>query len=209
MERRGRGVEKKVRASLVTKAQVRQMVRASERVVELNYFALVDNTYGSISYNGTDFNQCISQIPQGVTDSERVGDEAILTSIEFRLGIKVSTTTPVFLRVICFQWHPTSVPSYASILLDQHNTSFAPLTQYQHDTKQMYTILSDDLVSLSTVWTPVQQVYRVITRGFRKTIQYQAGSSSTATNMVYVMAVSDVSSAGPQVVFGSKILFHP
>jgi hypothetical protein len=196
------------RRSEVRSIAAKEAQRVLNKNIELKYFAIVDNTYGSISYNGTDFVQSMSSVPQGDTDSTRDGDRIKLKEIRFRVGIKTGSTTPTFLRVICFQWKPNTTPVYANILLDQHNTSAASLSDFTHDTRQMYHILSDDLVQVDTVAHPATCVERSIKSGFEPYIQYQAGSSSNATNMIYVMAVSDVNSNGPLVILFGKLLYY-
>jgi hypothetical protein len=212
---RGRVSQRKGRQSKVDKKRSEmQSVAAKEaqrilnKNIELKYLAIVDNTYGSISYNGTDFMQCVTQVPQGDTDSTRDGDRLKISQFRFRVGIKTGSTTPTYLRVICFQWLPSTIPVYANILIDQHNTSAAPLSDFAHDTRQMYHILSDDLVQIDTVAHPSTCVERSISQGFRPYIQYQAGSTTVATNMLYVMAVSDVASNGPQVILFAKLLYY-
>jgi hypothetical protein len=75
--------------------------RILNKNIELKYLAIVDNTYGSISYNGTDFMQCVTQVPQGDTDQSR-DDDRLKQQFRFRAGIKTGSTTPTYLRVICF-----------------------------------------------------------------------------------------------------------
>jgi hypothetical protein len=185
----------------------RTVVKAALRKsLELKYFSLTDNTYSSISYNGTDFFLPFTQIPQGDTDSTRDGDRVELKEFRFRLACKISTTTPVFLRVICFQWKPNSVPVYANILLDQHNTSAAPMTDFNHDLRSEYHILSDDLLEVDTVAHPAIVIEHSI-KNLIPYIQFTAGSSTVGTNLVYILAVSDVLTAGPQVIVYSKTLY--
>jgi hypothetical protein len=196
------------RRSEVQAIAAKEAQRVLNKNLELKYLAITDNTYGAISYNGTDFVQSMTSVPQGDTDSTRDGDRLKIKEVRFRVGVKTGSTTPTFLRIICFQWKPDTTPVYANILLDQHNTSAAPLSDFTHDTRQMYHILSDDLVQVDTVAHPATCVERSIKSGFEPYIQYQAGSSSTATNMIYVLAISDVSSNGPQVILFGKLLFY-
>jgi len=195
-----------------SKASEREIKKLAKRLdqvmLELKYFSLADDSYNSISYNGTDFVQTITNVPQGDTDSTRDGDQITLHTIEFRLSIKVSTTTPAFLRIIMFQWKPNTIPVYANILFDKHNTSNAPMASYQHDFRQMYNILYDTLIEVDTVAHPAHCVHHLQMKGFSPKIQYTAGSTTVATNMIYVIAVSDVLAAGPQVVFYSKVTYY-
>jgi len=189
--------------------EVHRIIKNDRRLErELKYLLIVDQTYGAITYNGTDFVQCVTQVPQGDTDSERDGDQITLNSLDFRVGIKTGTTTPTFLRVILFQWKPNTTPLYTSILLDQHNTSNAPHTQYNHDQRQQYKILYDTLIEVDTVAHPAHCVHHVCISGFSPRQQFVAGSTTVATNMLYVLAVADVAANGPQVVFSSKLTFY-
>jgi len=175
---------------------------------ELKYLLVADNTYGAISYNGTDFFQCVTQVPQGDTDSNRDGDQLTINSLDFRIGIKTGSTTPTFLRVILFRWKPNTTPAYASILLDQHSTSNAPLSQYNHDQRQQYKILYDTLIMINSTYMTGHVVHHNCTKGFNPRQQFVAGSSTVATNMLYIMCVSDVASNGPSVVLSSKLTFY-
>jgi hypothetical protein len=195
--------------SKASEKEIRALAKRLDKVMlELKYLAQNDNTYSSISYSGTDFLQVLTNVPQGDTDSTRDGDQITLHSIEFRLGLKISTTTPCFMRVILFQWRPATIPLYASVLIDQHNTSNAPLTTYQHDTRQEYNILFDRLIELDTVAHPAHVVHHLQTKGFSPKIQFTAGSSTVATNMIYMLVVSDVAAAGPLVVLHVKTTYY-
>jgi hypothetical protein len=203
-----RGVMK-MHESAAPEQEIRKLAKRLDKIMhELKYFSLADDSYGSISYNGTDFVQPITNVPQGDGDSTRDGDQLTIHTIEFRLSIKISTTTPTFLRVIMFQWKPNTTPVYASVLFDKHNTSNAPMSMYQHDTRQMFVILYDTLIELDTVAHPAHCIHHLQSKGFIPKIQYTSGSTTVATNMVYVLAVSDVLAAGPQVIFYSKVTYY-
>jgi len=194
-----------------SQAPKKEIVRLAKRIQEvtseMKYFSLADDSYGSISYNGTDFLQAITLVTQGDTDNSRDGDQLTLHGIEFRLGIKISTTTPTFLRVIMFQWKPNTVPVQSQILLDKHNTSNAPMSMYAHDTRQMYNILYDTLIELDTVAHPAHVVYHRQMKSFSPKIQFTAGGTA-GTNHIYMYVVSDVLAAGPQVIFYSKVTYY-
>jgi len=188
----------------MVKEEIKSALREN---VELKYFALADNTYGAISNNGTDFLQSVTNVPQGDTDSTRDGDRIQMQELRFRVGIKTGSATPTFLRIICFQWKPNTTPVYASILLDQHGTSNAPISDFQHDSRDMYKILSDDLVQVDSSAHTATCVERSIKKGFNHHVQYTAGSTTVGTNQLYIMAVSDVATNGPSVVLQSKLLY--
>lgn len=184
-----------------------EVQKALKKEVELKYFAIADNTYGAVSYNGTDFFQAMCNVPQGDTDQDRDGDRLHIVNLHYRIGIKTGTTTPTFLRIVCFQWYPQSVPVYATIFIDQHNTSNAPLTDFNHDTRDQYHILSDDLVQVDNVAHPACCVERHIKSGFRPNVQYVAGSTTAMSNQLFISCTSDVAANGPQVVLSAKLLF--
>lgn len=189
--------------------QVRSIVKHDRFLEkELKYLAIVDSTYGAITWNGTDFFQQLTAVPQGDTDSQRDGDQITLNGFDFVVGVKTGTTTPTFLRLILFQWHPNSTPTYASILIDQHNTSNAALSQYNHDQRQQFHILWDHHVMTNASTITAHYIHHRCTKGFSPRIQFVGGSTTVSTNAIYLMVVSDVAANGPTVVFSCKTTFY-
>jgi hypothetical protein len=211
---RGRGknsgfrIMRQPRESQAPEKEIKALARRIQKETsELKFWTVIDNTYSAISYNGTDFFQALTLVPQGDTDSSRDGDRLYLHEIRMRMNVKINTTTPVFFRVIIFQWFPNTVPQYNSILIDQHNTANAATSDYQHDTRQMFNILYDKLVTLDTVAIPAVSIDVSLEKGFRKKIQF-ATATTVGTNHVYVLAVSDVLAGGPQNIMFVKTTYY-
>jgi hypothetical protein len=200
--------QRKLLESNASKSEIKRLAKRIQAVSsELKYASNVNATYTSISYNGTDFLNPLTLVPQGDSDSNRDGDALKLHSIQVVFAWKVSTTTPSFVRMCIFQWKPNSVPVYANVFIDQHNTTLAPFTYYNHDLRHQFVILFDEVVEIDTISHPAHLVKKIIMKGFNPNLQFSAGGT-TSTNHIYAFACSDVNAAGPQLVFHSKITYY-
>jgi len=114
------------------KEAVKVLKGTSERK---RYIGTISNSF----YNGM-VPQCISLIPQGSTDTSRVGDTC--KPVHVRLGITLSRYINTRVRVIVFQWNADSAvitPSLSSIL----ESSFYAESEYKHDLRKDFKILHD------------------------------------------------------------------
>lgn len=165
---------------------------------------------------------------QGITDSEHVGDGIDLNGhIELRVLMQTDNTGDVtqanaFIRVIMFQWHPTAQsggatePGPGDVLL---SSTPSMLTFYNHDQRQNYTIIYDEVFALSGLVTAAGTVadssHIVAVRSFstarlRKHIQYVAASSTTMSNGLYLMTFSNLAAdaQNPSIAWGSKVFYR-
>lgn len=161
----------------------------------------------------------ISSVPQGDLDSTRDGDQLTIRSIELRWQASSSPGTGTSLqdsvRLILFQWFPATVPTAAQIIFTGLAATLAP---YNHDTRFQFKILYDKVVNVTKASaTPIQNANSIIslppvmiTNGMKRKIQYTSGSSTVASNMLYVLYCSDVANGAgnnPQVDFITKLNF--
>lgn len=152
----------------------------------------------------------MSGIGQGDTDTSRDGDSLLVKSLNLNYQIEVGDTFNV-IRVIMFQWFPTSVPTAGNILQDVTLGVLNPHQTYNHDLRYNYKVLYDKTHTIGATSTNIpivkisKQVY--ITSGFKRKLQYQA-ATTTGNNQFYLMAISD-SSAGPdpQLIYNVKLNF--
>lgn len=156
----------------------------------------------------------ITGIAQGTTDQQRTGDRIKYAgSIFLRMVIDLgdaAADTHVYIRTICFQWHPNSVPAAGNILINGPTGSPDILSVYNHDGRQMYTIMFDkteklignqnvaaapNVLTSSTI--PNLRTYSIklapitfSTTPFESQAQFSAGGV-TATNHIYILQLSD------------------
>lgn len=136
----------------------------------------------------------LTDIGQGTTDQQREGDQLTIRSIEVNWSWNGSSlTTPDqsnIGRIIVFQWFPATVPSAANILADL-TPAYVTLSPYNHDSRFQFKILLDKKSPISLNGPSVTYNRRYIKGGMKRKIQYIAGSSVVAANMIYVLMVSD------------------
>lgn len=112
---------------------------------------------GKINENGTIFS--LSDVANGSGVDERVGDRiypknvnisgAILPALVYHASAQPMGSVAV-VRVIVFQWHDRTTPTVGQ-LLGTTNPDFRPFSEYNYQTKDLRTILSDKQYKLPFV----------------------------------------------------------
>lgn len=163
------------------------------------------NTFGSM--------QTFSDIAQGLSDSNRVGDKLVMNSLELNYWFQSNTSLPstnqIILRVIVFIWKDDTVPTLADILANGVGVSpevimTGPLS---HDRKVKRKLLYDKtfyrsggLVSTAPGLAVTQGNAFWTVKHFLdlkklpvpiRTINYQGGSV-IGVNKVYQLVVSNI-----------------
>lgn len=187
---------------------------------EIKYFVggfSASNVTNTAVINGVPFD-----IPQGDTDSERDGDHLKWLG-KVRMNFQMIANGSAkhnTIRLILFQWHPTSlgtpIPVPSSILLSGPTGSVDIMSHYNHDQRQNYKILYDqvfDLVGDYTVDPAAVTTTTVITKHVkvslakaRKQVQYNAGGLQ-GTNRLFLIYVSDSALLHPTLALHAKVFF--
>lgn len=175
----------------------------------------------------------MTDIPQDDTDQGREGDQIMLAGflrfnyiLQCDLGNDAVQQTPN-IRVVLFQWHPQTISGGASeptlAQLFNNGPSGAPdvLSFFNHDNRFMYTIIYDKLHKLVGPGTATTNAYNPIVTLNRKLafkygkrvqrkLQYSAGTSTTASNHLYICYLADVISdaQNPTITWNAKIVYH-
>lgn len=157
----------------------------------------------------------ISDIAQGDTDQTRDGDRLMLKKFFVRGVVQYSDATNLF-RLIFFQWKPATTPTIASVLLNGPSGNPDVWSSYTHDLRQQVNILWDKTwhlegnasASTSPLTTTSQRMFKVtIARRFAKQLQY-TGGTTTGTNQIWYLALSDSSAVGhPTMTMSVKFHF--
>jgi len=147
----------------------------------------------------------LSTVPQDVTDSSRVGDKLLLSSLEMR-GVLYSsplfapTGAEIFMRMIIFKWWDDTAPTPNDIL--QTTGVFGIVAPLDHDRKPKRSIIMDR--TWSATWNAalfqLDQTHKYLRSYFDfkkksmkfRTISYQAGSTTTAVGKIYALCISNV-----------------
>lgn len=176
-------------AKPVTKQQVKQMMQSK---VELKYIDTI--TAGNTDYSGVIIP--LSSIPQGVSDSQRIGDQVRLSRVLIKLKMQgPASNTPVSYRSILFRLNDfTSGPAAATYFTLNGGTT-APLGEVAWDYKHLVQVVSDKFsfvigtssssareLDLTTLNIPLKGI-----------VSYTAASTTNQENGLFLYLVTDLS----------------
>lgn len=175
----------------LTPTQRKQVVKVVRSQQEMKY---AWQTYNSVAVTNTASLTQITQIAQGDTDTTRDGDRYKLVKLRFRAIMYHNSIANVQCRVIIFRWKPRSTPTAADILLTGGGGVIDVVSEYQHDTRQMFQILYDKLFTIGSVQPP--QASKVLSfqhvfKGKSGDCQMDAASATTGTNQLWILTISD------------------
>lgn len=191
------------RRTALTRVQRAEVQRLVQRNIELKFFAY--NAGGAAITSTFNVSNVMFAVPQGITDSTRVGDELTWVSSKLRLEFQNSQGPGADnfnnLRFVIFQWHPNSTPTAGDVFLNGPSGSPDLLSTYSHDRRHEFTVVYDESFKTvgngqaatspytSTSTTGIQ--HRDISFRFAKKKCSFVGAGTTSTNMFYVAVVSD------------------
>lgn len=175
------------------KKDVKKVLKQVEKAdVETKY---VGRSSASSSIDSSGNLWDISDIPQGLTDSNRVGDQVRVTDVELRYSATVAASgVPVQLRVILLQWNDlydatTGLPTYDDILTSTYNATInACNSAYNHDNRGTFRVLSDRTHSLSA--SNVTQA-KITFRNVLRKIKFHSGSTYYGTGKILLFMTSN------------------
>lgn len=212
-----------------------QVKRIVNRHAELKYFTAAPVNGAAVPQAGAGANFDISNVAQGLLDTNRVGDRLEWCG---KMDIYLQIVGPESLtglvndiyntvRFIIFQYHPHAVggtsPVPTEILLNGPTGAIDVGSQYNHDQRQNYKILYDRVFTLvnnqnSTVggtgFTAMQNnhvhtcKFRVSLKNAKKDAQFNAAGTN-GTNKIFYFMISD-SAAAPNPTYSliTKIFFR-
>jgi hypothetical protein len=174
----------------------------------------------------------IINIPQGTTDYNRIGDKIHLTSLKIQYQIDRNVLNAVYdeyFRVIIFQWNLSSGlsdPASGTIardvmfLNDPYATAINYRSWYGPDLStsgaKNFTILYDrthKAVGLGTATSPNSTNGIMVKRNVslaqaRKTVEFAAGSATSATNSLYWLFVGTTVTNPSSLIYTSQVWFN-
>ncbi len=197
----GRPKQKGQRKNSVTPQMVKNMINLKmDQNFEKKWFG---KSYSPTGVDNAGTINTLSDITQGLLDTNRVGDQVNPDRLRLSYSVNVGDSTNI-VRMIIFQWRLMSTPTLASIL--QYSTvaevPYAPTTI---DTASDYKILYDRTCYVSTNQAICGDVIEINLKG---KIQYQSGGTS-AINQIWIALVSDSGAApNPTVGYVSALYFY-
>lgn len=138
----------------------------------------------------------------GASDTTRIGDRILLRSLEVNLAAINGDPTNA-IRVIIFQWLPGTTPLLGNILLDSAGGADVAYSPYTHDGRQSFRILLDKTFYLgSSSLTRTAGIHKYITRFPLRFIDYSDAVTTPLANGIWMLTVSDSTSATHPTVIG-------
>lgn len=166
-------------------------------------------------------------VGQGISDQQRIGDSlnwcgTLELNLQVVNGLGATGDNYSNVRVILFQWHPSTtdyVPVTSDILLAGPSTNPDIHSVYNHDNRQLYTIIHDKVyrtmgnvnttnsVVTTLTSTGVMQI-RIPTKRLQKKAQF-TGGANTGTNQIFMIQVSDSALAThPTTTWAGKVFYR-
>lgn len=179
-------------ANLVTKSQVRQMIKSAvDSDDELKWFR--EESTASIS-TAVAVNS-YTPVPQGQTAVSRIGIDVQPVSFDLRMIWLGSADSTNLVRATVFQWHsddtvdvPTAAKLYDQSIL---GASLSVVENFNIPSEDKYTILYDKILSL--VNGPSSESLQIILdkKILKKLRPMKFIGATTGTNMIYIALSSD------------------
>lgn len=185
----------------------RRLKRVIRKVVQGQLVKQVETKYSEFTAtaSGFDFSGVIyslTDIAQGATDQTRNGDELLPTSLDIRMQLVAGDATQAA-RFMIVRWLPytTGAPSITAILQGT-GSALAPYQSFYHDQRDQFEVLMDKFIKLDT-YHPTFNVRKRLKLA-KKMVKYTAGSTTNASNKLFVVLISD-SGAAPNPSFSGVI----
>jgi len=126
-------------------------------------------------------------------DIQHIGDRVELDRINlhFSLGKNAAGDTYSNFRLIMFQWKNNTVPGVNDILNTGPSGVVDFLSDYNHDTKQLYVRMYDKTHTLVPTAETMTKYFNINKKIPRKYAQFY-NASTVGTNHIYTLCVADV-----------------
>lgn len=165
------------------------MIRKTE---EIKY---LDTTVTSALAHYAGYQSVVTNIAQGQTQNQRIGDNLNLLSLQFRFRLSLgSTPTDGPVRVIVYQWHDMSSGSdpVPADILQTIGTASSFLAPYAESQQKDYSILYDKTYTLTAAQRPVYCSPRISINGgkfMQRSMHFKPASSVLARNNLYLLFI--------------------
>lgn len=199
--RRKRFTRKRV---LATKSYVKKQIRKD---IETKYA----DTQWNIGIPGAGTITDLTNIAQGVSDLERVGDKISLRGLRLKMGVFSSNNAdPAICRITVFQWHPDTAFSLPTVgkLFTYTAAPDIVYSPFVHDQANQFQILFDKVVITQTN-TQIEHVkiMRKVNMKYAKKAVHYSGGGVTGSEKLYISIQTNSPTTNPGV-FGFTRLYY-
>lgn len=176
------------------------MAKGLKKASNIEYKAADVQDLSNANYSG--YIATLNNIPQGATDSSRVGDSIKLQTVTIRgqLGRVTSDST---CRVILF-WDKQNKVTTASDILQYVGSSYAPFSDKYYDKRFQTKIFYDKVFTLDSN-SPLRP-FKIVKRIGLHT-QFEAGSNTINTGVLRLLFISNVNANTPSLQYNSHLTY--
>jgi hypothetical protein len=185
--------------------EIRKLINIETKFIDTNQTSVGINTTGTMFP--------ITQLAQGLTSTNRVGDSIRIQHLEVRGRVVINNTASTSLiRVMVVRDLDGygSAPAVSDVL-EVNGSVGAPLSPEKFQKRERFSILYDELIALqgsSTTGTAsVPFSFSSSHQGHVLYLGTTASAASDGKGSVYVLAVSDEGTNTPGIAFISRVLF--
>jgi len=178
--------------------------------VEAKYLTTgASNAFGTSAFTYSS----VVDVPQGSTDSQRIGDVVEPERLHFECHFQsqvASGNSDEVIRLVIFQWKPqfSLQPPTSTVLFknDPFSTSITPFSEFIKDARSSFIVLYDKKIVMipKTERQGVALAFHVKLSRALKDIQYVAGSTTDATNKIFICSACTTSVTPPTFTWRSQ-----
>lgn len=205
----------------ITREEIRHMIDKAVAAVQEPKYLLASgtNAFGSVTYTYSS----LTDVPQGNTDVTRIGDFIQPRHIHLTINIVRNPATAnvgEVLRIVVFQFLPqfSLQPPTSNVLWknDPSTGNITPFSEWIKDASSSIRILYDSIhhprVNVMTGLTATTEGYKELSFHVSldraiKHIQYVNGSTTDATNKIFIGTCSNTNTTPPSLTWRSQFTF--
>jgi len=201
---------------LITHSDVQKMITSAlNKDREAKYLISgATNVFGTAAYTYSS----VVDVPQGTGDSARIGDVLEPARLHFVIHLvrnPATSNVDEVIRIVIFQWRPqfSLQPPTSAVLWknDPIASAVTPFSEWIKDARSSFIVLYDRRFVMTGL-TATTEGARVITfhvnlRRALKQLQYVAGSTTDATNKIFIGTCSSTATTPPVLTWRAQFSY--
>lgn len=197
--KRKRRVTKKSKSAYSMAKKALKISKKISSQIEIKHYDLDFNGSQNLDWNGLRINLNVN-IPQGLTDSQRVGDKIKMVGNRLHFGLFLNGNAQSIIRCILMYDKENSI-EFATDFLEVTGSTSVVYSPYDVDDRHRYIILHDKVYSMSTGNT--RRKFINFSKKLNKTTQYEGGTTSVAKGILrlWIFADNDSTLINPPLLF--------
>lgn len=191
----------KTRNDYVHKVARLEAKKVIKKTIETKMFDGATTTSTTVDYSGVVFPMLADPsgsvtIQGGISDNQYIGTKITLSGIRLRYAVTVADTYNM-VRIIVIQTKGGYIPSSGADILQSVSNIRAPLSDFEIDYENRYTVLYDKLLDLANVGDNIKTRTVWISGKKLRRVTFVDMAGTVEDGGIYMLAISDSSSGNP------------